>query len=75
MPLVSCPHCGEDTFTISDWADLDHCATCGRPLGAQPIELGSAVTAKLRVQGRRPGRPPAPGSRAANPVEPERQVA
>ena len=49
MPLIRCPHCGDDTFTITGWADLDHCATCGRPLGGGRIELGAVLGAKERL--------------------------
>jgi hypothetical protein len=49
MPLIRCPHCGDDTFTIAGWADLDHCATCGRPLGERRIEIGAALAANERL--------------------------
>ena len=42
MPPIRCPHCGEDTFTIAGWADLDRCANCGRPLGGRRFELQAA---------------------------------
>jgi len=37
MPKVTCPGCGERTFAITGWADLDHCANCGRPLATSDI--------------------------------------
>ncbi|HEY8466258.1 MAG TPA: hypothetical protein VIL04_05590 [Solirubrobacterales bacterium] len=43
MPLVRCPHCGEDTFAITGWADLDHCANCGRPLAQARVVERAAV--------------------------------
>jgi GNAT superfamily N-acetyltransferase len=57
MPPVTCPHCGEQTFSISGWVDLDHCAHCGKPLG--PLDQHSKArlsptainAAKDRVQG------------------------
>jgi hypothetical protein len=48
VPLVRCSHCGEDTFTIAGWADLDHCASCGRALGTRPIELDAPRRARSR---------------------------
>lgn len=52
MPLIRCSHCGEDTFTIIGWADLDHCASCGEVLvsaeseseGDAPPTAASAAT-------------------------------
>jgi sarcosine oxidase delta subunit len=46
MPLVNCPYCGKRTFTISGWADLARCPSCGRPLareGADRDALGPAA--------------------------------
>jgi hypothetical protein len=42
MPLIRCPHCREDTFTFAGWAELDHCAHCGQPLGRDAAERGTA---------------------------------
>jgi hypothetical protein len=36
MPLMQCPHCGTQNFTMEGWEDLDHCSSCGRPLG-EPV--------------------------------------
>jgi hypothetical protein len=36
MPLMHCPHCGAENFTMEGWEDLDHCMSCGKPLG-KPI--------------------------------------
>jgi len=33
MPLMHCPHCGAENFTMEGWEDLDHCSSCGQPLG------------------------------------------
>jgi hypothetical protein len=35
MSVVHCPHCGAKNFTIESWEDLDHCSSCGKPLGEQ----------------------------------------
>jgi len=31
---MHCPHCGAKNFTMEGWEDLDHCASCGKPLGS-----------------------------------------
>ena len=36
LPLVHCPHCGAENFTMEGWEDLDHCSSCGKPL-AEPM--------------------------------------
>ena len=36
MPLMHCPHCGAENFTMEGWEDLDHCSSCGKPL-AEPM--------------------------------------
>jgi hypothetical protein len=33
MPLMHCPHCRAENFTMEGWEDLDHCTSCGKPLG------------------------------------------
>jgi hypothetical protein len=33
MALTHCPHCGAENFTMEGWEDLDHCSSCGKPLG------------------------------------------
>ena len=33
VSLTHCPHCGTENFTMEGWEDLDHCASCGKPLG------------------------------------------
>lgn len=48
MAMIRCPYCDEETFTITGWADLDHCASCGRPLGERTIEIGAALDAMRR---------------------------
>jgi ribosomal protein S27E len=35
MPVVTCANCGERVFTITGWADLDHCPACGRVLAPE----------------------------------------
>lgn len=48
MPLIRCQQCGEDTFAITGWADLDHCANCGELL------VGARSESKLDAR-RTPG--------------------
>lgn len=60
MPLVSCPHCGQDTLTITGWAEFDRCAHCGRPLADRDVALAADDLAANR------GAPAAPA-----PDEPE----
>jgi uncharacterized protein (DUF983 family) len=57
MPLIRCPHCGEDTLTIAGWADLDHCATCGRALPAARARTGPEVAAGKRFVHRPEAKP------------------
>ena len=33
--FIRCSRCGDLTWTIRGWVDLDHCASCGSPL-AEP---------------------------------------
>jgi hypothetical protein len=33
MSFTHCPHCGARNFTMEGWEDLDHCSSCGEPLG------------------------------------------
>ena len=40
MSLLHCPHCGAENFTMEGWEDLDHCSSCGKPLGK--LERGAA---------------------------------
>ncbi len=49
MPLIRCPHCGEDTLTLAGWSDLDHCATCGRELVERRVAVGAATGAAERL--------------------------
>jgi hypothetical protein len=52
MPVMNCPHCGAENFTMEGWEDLDHCESCGKPLG-QPARgsLTSAAHAIARGGG------------------------
>ena len=68
MPLIRCPHCGEDTFAFAGWAAVDHCANCGRPLGGRPIELGATLKAKRRFSRERQD----PPDRAENALDASR---
>lgn len=64
MPLMHCPHCGAQNFTIESWADLDHCTTCGKPLGERdPRDRGGAA----RGGSASVSRPGSPGSSAKKP--------
>jgi tRNA(Ile2) C34 agmatinyltransferase TiaS len=29
---VTCPHCGNRTFTVAGWSDVDRCPSCRRAL-------------------------------------------
>ncbi len=60
MSMIICPSCGEPTFVITGWADLDHCANCGEPLrdvAARPGDPGAAAGSRgpLADSPRRPG--------------------
>lgn len=47
MPLMHCPHCGAENFTMEGWEDLDHCTSCGKPLGepaGDPLETSGYAT-------------------------------
>lgn len=48
MPLMHCPHCGAENFTMEGWEDLDHCTSCGKPLGEPPP---SVARQRRKVQG------------------------
>jgi hypothetical protein len=59
MPLMHCPHCGAENFTMEGWEDLDHCSSCGRPLDG-PVRdprdyLDDATRAVAGHSGRRGG--------------------
>jgi hypothetical protein len=45
---VRCPHCGESTFTIEGWVEVDHCRHCGRPLPGRRVNLQSVMDADRR---------------------------
>lgn len=42
MPVIRCPGCGAETFTVTGWADLDRCRKCGEALGAKGEPLRQA---------------------------------
>jgi hypothetical protein len=56
MSLLHCPHCGAENFTMEGWEDLDHCASCGKPLGEleRGAAEGAAATARLATAATRP---------------------
>ena len=67
MTMITCPSCGEETFTITGWADVDHCANCGRPLTGAELEPADVDPTGPRPKhaGRpRPARRPAMASAA-----------
>jgi hypothetical protein len=39
MTTLICPSCGEDVFTITGWAEVDHCPYCSRPLAIRRIRM------------------------------------
>jgi len=49
MPMITCPSCGEDTFTIAGWAAVDHCPYCGRPLAVRKLKLERTLRAKRKL--------------------------
>jgi hypothetical protein len=53
MAVMHCPHCGAENFTMEGWEDLDHCSSCGKPLG-EPIRdpVEGAAHASRAVTGR-----------------------
>jgi hypothetical protein len=70
MAVMQCPHCGAEEFTMEGWEDLDHCSSCGKPLG-EPIKdprdpTGHAAGA---VTGR-----PGPGSRKGQSAQKPRRT-
>ena len=74
MSLMHCPHCGAENFTMEGWEDLDHCSSCGKPLGE--LKRGRAES-----RGRAPRRAGVGGARGAtaatrrDPAPPERDGA
>jgi hypothetical protein len=60
---MRCPHCGENTFTIAGWSDLDRCSNCDRPLQSR-IDVDAALAAKRRAAKHRGSRRRAPGTSA-----------
>lgn len=53
MAVTQCPHCGELNFTITRWAHLDRCASCGKSLARQHPRLAQGrVQEQLTVHGR-----------------------
>ena len=68
MAVMNCPHCGAENFTMEGWEDLDHCSSCGKPLGESVPN--APLDADLRVRGTGAGRGRfrrGPGQRAEEP--------
>jgi hypothetical protein len=58
MSVMRCPHCGAENFTIESWEDLDHCSSCGRPLGepeGDPVNARERGAATGQGEGVDPG--------------------
>jgi hypothetical protein len=49
MPLMHCPHCGAKNFTMEGWEDLDHCSSCGKPLGEQEASSADVGERATRI--------------------------
>ncbi len=49
MPLMHCPHCGAENFTMEGWEDLDHCSSCGKPLGEPEQSPVDAANGQSRI--------------------------
>jgi len=66
MTFMQCPHCGAENFTMEGWEDLDHCSSCGKPLG-KPVSglIDAAANATQEVAGR--GRQGSKGEKARKP--------
>lgn len=50
MPLMHCPHCGAKNFTMEGWEDLDHCSSCGKPLGEQEASRADVGERAARIR-------------------------
>jgi hypothetical protein len=50
MSQMHCPHCGAENFTMEGWEDLDHCSSCGKPLGE--LKRGAESRARPTAAGR-----------------------
>lgn len=69
MPLVQCPHCGAENFTMEGWEDLDRCSSCGKPLGEPEGSPVDNRTDAGRIRGRGAVRP-RPASAGRGPSRP-----
>jgi hypothetical protein len=47
---MHCPHCGAKNFTMEGWEDLDHCTSCGEPLGEPVPSVVEAVDTTARTE-------------------------
>lgn len=45
--FVTCRHCEAKTFTITGWADLDHCSECGHALAVRDPLIQAATVRRL----------------------------
>jgi len=48
MSLMHCPHCGAENFTMEGWEDVDHCSSCGKPLGEPSADAVDATRYEVR---------------------------
>ena len=51
MPVMRCPHCGAENFTMEGWEDLDHCSSCGKPLAESRRVPASITKLEYRIGG------------------------
>jgi hypothetical protein len=57
MAVAQCPHCGELNLTITGWADLDRCVSCGKPLASHHPHLArDRVQEQMALDDRATGR-------------------
>jgi hypothetical protein len=70
MPFMHCPHCGAENFTMEGWEDLDHCSSCGKPLGESSRDLLDAAGFAVRQASAPRGRQQ--GTRGRNAKKPRR---
>jgi hypothetical protein len=66
---MHCPHCGAKNFTMEGWEDLDHCASCGEPLGESERSGADAAEGTARIVGEAGGLR-SPGHKGRNAEKP-----
>jgi hypothetical protein len=71
MAVMHCPHCGAENFTMEGWEDLDHCSSCGKPLGEldpDVIDDRPSATRPGEARERRNGAPDGKGAKRPHPA-------